>query len=52
MEIVTGDLEPYTEEPLESDGESVLGEDADVDLDELTTTGLEARLEHRVAAHE
>ena len=53
MEIVTGELEPYTDEPLASDGERDDLEDGeDVDLDGLTPAGLEARFEHRVAVHE
>ena len=53
MEILTGELEPYTDEPLASDGERDDLEDGeDVDLDGLTPAGLEARFEHRVAVHE
>ena len=53
MEIVTGELEPYTDEPVASDGERDDLEDGeDVDLDGLTPAGLETRFEHRVAVQE
>ena len=53
MEIVTGELEPYTDEPLASDGEfDNLNDGEDVDLDGLSPAGLEDRFEHRVAVHE
>ena len=53
MEIVTGELEPYTDEPLASDGElDDLEDGEDVDLNSLTPAGLEARFEHRVAVQE
>ena len=53
MEIVTGELEPYTDEALASDGERDDLEDGEnVDLDGLTPAGLEARFEHRVAVQE
>ena len=53
MQIVTGELEPYTDELLASDGDRDDLEDGeDVELDGLSPAGLEARLEHRVAVHE
>ena len=53
MEIVTGELEPYTDEALASNGEcDDLEHGEDVDLHGLTPAGLEARFEHRVAVHE
>jgi len=53
VEVLTGELEPYQDEPLASDGETDGGEEnEEADIDGLTPTVLEARFERRVTARE
>ena len=53
VEVLTGELDPYQDEPLTSDSETDGGEqNEEADMDGLTPTVLEARFEQRVTVRE
>ena len=52
LEVVTGEIEPYVDEPLASDDDHDADEDSEADQDGLTPSVLEGRFERQVAVRE